>query len=66
MELVRSMGDNRQHPDNVQGYGIPDMWRALMIGRFELQKNQNTVQQEQRQHILQQEQNQQTQSTPQI
>lgn len=73
MELVRSVGDNRQHPDNVQGYGIPDMWRALMIGRFELQKSQNTVQQEQRQHTLQQEQNtvqqttnQQTQSTPRI
>lgn len=57
MELVRSVGDNRQHPDNVQGYGIPDMWRALMIGRFELQKSQNTVQQTT---------NQQTQSTPQI
>lgn len=57
MELVRSVGDNRQHPDNVQGYGIPDMWRALMIGRFELQKNLNTVQQEQ---------NQQIQSTPQL
>lgn len=42
IEIVRSVGDNRQHPDNVQGYGIPDMWRAFMIGRMQ----QTTVQQQ--------------------
>lgn len=57
MELVRSMGDNRQHPDNIQGYGVPDMWRALMIGRFELQKEQQAAQGRNQQTIL---------STPQL
>lgn len=57
MELVRSMGDNRQHPDNIQGYGVPDMWRALMIGRFEQQKEQQAAQGRNQQSIL---------STPQL
>lgn len=29
IELVRRCGDNRDHPDNVFGYGIPDFGRAL-------------------------------------
>jgi len=40
IELVRGAGSNRQHPDNVQGYGIPDMWGALMSGR----QNQDNIQ----------------------
>lgn len=34
IELVRSTGNNNDHPDNIQGYGIPDFWRAFMIGRL--------------------------------
>ncbi len=28
IELVRSVGDRSEYPDNVYGYGIPDMWKA--------------------------------------
>lgn len=28
IELVRSVGDRAEYPDNIYGYGIPDMWRA--------------------------------------
>lgn len=28
IELVRSVGDRANCPDNVYGYGIPDMWKA--------------------------------------
>ena len=33
MELIRSTGDNCLHPDNVQGYGVPDVWQAFIIGQ---------------------------------
>ena len=28
IELVKSSADRFDHPDNVFGYGIPDMWKA--------------------------------------
>lgn len=28
---VREAGDNASHPDNVMGYGIPNMWKAYEI-----------------------------------
>ena len=28
MELVRQSGDRAAYPDNIYGYGIPDMWKA--------------------------------------
>lgn len=28
IELVRSAGDRADFPDNIYGYGIPDMWKA--------------------------------------
>jgi subtilisin family serine protease len=34
IELVRQSGNNRQHPDNIYGYGMPNFWRAYMIGRM--------------------------------
>ena len=39
MELIRSTGDNHQHPDNIQGHGVPDVWQAFMIGQL-TSKNQ--------------------------
>lgn len=33
MDLVRKNGNNFQKPDNVYGYGIPNFWRAYMIGK---------------------------------
>ena len=34
MELVRQASSNYQRPDNIFGYGIPNFWRAYMIGRL--------------------------------
>lgn len=28
IELVRQSGDRAQYPDNIYGYGVPDMWKA--------------------------------------
>lgn len=28
VELVRSSGDRADYPDNIYGYGVPDMWKA--------------------------------------
>ena len=28
IELVRRSGDRADYPDNIYGYGIPDMWKA--------------------------------------
>ena len=28
MELVRQSGNRANYPDNIYGYGIPDMWKA--------------------------------------
>ena len=28
IELVKSAGDRAEFPDNIYGYGIPDMWKA--------------------------------------
>lgn len=28
IELVRSVGSNLLHPDNIMGYGVPDFWSA--------------------------------------
>ena len=34
MELIRQSGNNHEHPDNIKGYGLPNFWRAYMIGNF--------------------------------
>lgn len=28
MELVRRSGDRKEFPDNIYGYGVPDLWKA--------------------------------------
>jgi subtilisin family serine protease len=28
IELVRNSGDRAAYPDNIFGYGVPDMWKA--------------------------------------
>lgn len=28
IELVRSVGDRAEFPDNIYGYGVPDLWKA--------------------------------------
>lgn len=33
IELIRQTGDNREHPNNIYGYGLPNFWRAYMIGK---------------------------------
>lgn len=34
IRLIRDTGNNREHPDNIYGYGIPNFWRAYMIGKY--------------------------------
>lgn len=35
INLVRQNSDSYQKPDNIYGYGIPNFWRAYMIGKVE-------------------------------
>jgi subtilisin family serine protease len=30
IDLIRKNGDRNAYPDNIYGYGIPDMWKALL------------------------------------
>lgn len=32
IELVRQSGDRSDFPDNIYGYGVPDLWKAYEIG----------------------------------
>ena len=31
--LVRSVGDRADYPDNIYGYGVPDMWKAYEMNK---------------------------------
>ena len=33
IELIRQTSSNYEHPDNIYGYGVPNFWRAYMIGK---------------------------------
>ena len=33
IQLIRECSNNKDHPDNVYGYGLPNFWRAYMIGK---------------------------------
>ena len=33
INLVRQTSSSHQEPDNIYGYGVPNFWRAYMIGR---------------------------------
>jgi len=35
INLVRQASNQYQEPDNIYGYGIPNFWRAYMIGKIE-------------------------------
>ena len=35
INLVRQTSSSSQKPDNIYGYGIPNFWKAYMIGRME-------------------------------
>ena len=34
INLVRQTSNSYQQPDNIYGYGLPNFWRAYMIGRL--------------------------------
>jgi subtilisin family serine protease len=34
LDLVRQAGNSFKQPDNIYGYGLPNFWRAYMIGRL--------------------------------
>ena len=36
INLVRQASSQHQEPDNIYGYGIPNFWRAYMIGKAEV------------------------------
>ena len=33
IKLVRNSGDRAEHPDNIYGYGIPDLWKAYQTAK---------------------------------
>lgn len=33
IEIVRLSGDRAEWPDNIYGYGVPDMWKAYQLGK---------------------------------
>lgn len=33
ISLVRSVGDRADYPDNIYGYGVPDMWKAYEMNK---------------------------------
>jgi subtilisin family serine protease len=33
MEIIRLSGDRAECPDNIYGYGIPDMWKAYQLAK---------------------------------
>ena len=35
IKLIRQTSSQYQRPDNIYGYGIPNFWRAYMVGRME-------------------------------
>jgi subtilisin family serine protease len=42
IQLIRQSGNNYEHPDNIYGYGLPNFWRAYMIGALQVKnKKQN-------------------------
>ena len=38
IELIRQTSSNREHPDNIYGYGIPNFWEAFMKGKVKSEK----------------------------
>lgn len=34
IELIRQTSSSYQNPDNIYGYGVPNFWRAYMVGRI--------------------------------
>jgi hypothetical protein len=38
IELIRQSSDNREHPDNIYGYGVPNFWQAYMKGKVKNDK----------------------------
>lgn len=38
INLVRQTSSQHQEPDNIYGYGIPNFWRAYMIGKVNSEK----------------------------
>lgn len=33
IDIIQKAGDRSKYPDNIYGYGIPDMWKAYEIGK---------------------------------
>ena len=38
IDLVRQSATLYEEPDNVYGYGVPDFWRAYMVGKMQDEK----------------------------
>ena len=38
INLVRQASSQCQQPDNIYGYGIPNFWRAYMVGKVKSEK----------------------------
>lgn len=42
IQLIRQTSRNSEHPDNITGYGLPNFWRAYMVGRFQQESDQSS------------------------
>jgi hypothetical protein len=40
IQLIRETSNNSEHPDNIYGYGIPNFWRAYMIGKLRVKSEE--------------------------
>ena len=40
IQLIRQTSRNSEHPDNITGYGLPNFWRAYMVGRIQQKSDQ--------------------------
>ena len=38
IRLICQTGNNSEHPDNIYGYGMPNFWRAYMVGKMRNEK----------------------------
>jgi len=34
IDLIRQCSSNSEHPDNIYGFGVPNFWRAYMVGKM--------------------------------
>ena len=39
IDLIRQCSSNSEHPDNIYGFGVPNFWRAYMVGKMKSEES---------------------------